>query len=100
MGLDFCKKVNPTTSPPCIGSWQSACVSFIALLLVNAGFVFTLFVRPTYVAFLATQDLARTESGTARWCGATQSPSATSGGAEETVPKSAACVEGSSQVLL
>ena len=51
------------------------------------------------VPFSATQDLARTESDTARGCGATLSPSATSGGAEETAHKSAARAERSSQVL-
>ena len=57
-------------------------------------------VRPTHDAPLATQDLARTGSDTARWCGATQSPSAARGGAGETAHKSAESVEEvSSQVL-
>ena len=51
-------------------------------------------------ASLATQELARIESGTAIWCVATPNPSATSGGVEETAPKSAVNVELSTQVFI
>ena len=45
------------------------------------------------------QEPARTVNGTAKWCVATPSPSATSGDVEETAPKSAVNVELSTQVL-
>ena len=51
-------------------------------------------------ASLTTQEPARTESTTAKWCGATPSPSATSGGVKETAQKSAVNVELSAQQVL
>ena len=83
-----------TASRPCVCSLLVASLSrcFRTLSVLPVA-------RVPRKASLEMQEPARTESGTAKWCDATPSPSATSGGVEETAQKSAVNVELSTQVL-